>query len=347
MATGREHQTTCADALRRIQCSMVPLAVTFAVLAPWSSAAEEEASVPAIVSVQVEGRGDRVCRLGDAIRVRLKKGDIDKLRDSLEKAAKPVELLLEGRFLKGTPYERVAAGDELRFELVRTDENKQLWSELLGGRWPWGGRRIRVGVGVEGGLVAGPADPNASDTILTFRVPSSVSLLLAATLTLTLLVATPMLAWKTNMLRDRGQAAQQGTMPSFSLARTQMAFWFVNIVVAFLYIWAATGALDTVTPTALALMGIAAGTALGAAVVDDAKRLPVSTSQSMLKDLLTDATGYSLHRLQLLTWTLVLWIVFWRSVWRALAMPDFDATLLALMGISNGTYVGFKIPERQ
>ena len=28
-------------------------------------------------------------------------------------------------------------------------------------------------------------------------------------------------------------------------------------------------------------------------------------------------------------------------------MPDFDSTLLTLMGISGGTYVGLKIPEKQ
>jgi len=27
-------------------------------------------------------------------------------------------------------------------------------------------------------------------------------------------------------------------------------------------------------------------------------------------------------------------------------MPDFDTTTLALMGISSGTYLGFKIPEK-
>jgi hypothetical protein len=28
-------------------------------------------------------------------------------------------------------------------------------------------------------------------------------------------------------------------------------------------------------------------------------------------------------------------------------MPEFEGTLLVLMGISNGTYLGFKIPEKQ
>jgi hypothetical protein len=29
------------------------------------------------------------------------------------------------------------------------------------------------------------------------------------------------------------------------------------------------------------------------------------------------------------------------------AMPDFDAPLLGLMGITSGTYVGLKIPEKK
>jgi hypothetical protein len=33
------------------------------------------------------------------------------------------------------------------------------------------------------------------------------------------------------------------------------------------------------------------------------------------------------------------------GVWRDLAMPEFSATLLTLMGISSAGYVGFKIPE--
>jgi hypothetical protein len=53
----------------------------------------------------------------------------------------------------------------------------------------------------------------------------------------------------------------------------------------------------------------------------------------------------SLARLQIGIWTLVLAVIFARSVYRDLAMPEFDATLLGLMGISNGTYLGFKGAE--
>jgi hypothetical protein len=49
----------------------------------------------------------------------------------------------------------------------------------------------------------------------------------------------------------------------------------------------------------------------------------------------------------MLVWTLVLGILFIYSVWYRLSMPEFSATLLALLGISSGTYLGFKIPENQ
>jgi len=62
-------------------------------------------------------------------------------------------------------------------------------------------------------------------------------------------------------------------------------------------------------------------------------------------DILSDSNGISFHRFQMLIWTLALGIIFITSVLGRLAMPDFDATLLALMGISAGTYLGFKIPE--
>jgi hypothetical protein len=40
-------------------------------------------------------------------------------------------------------------------------------------------------------------------------------------------------------------------------------------------------------------------------------------------------------------------LIFVVSVYIHLDMPDFDNQLLALMGISNGTYLGFKLPEKQ
>jgi hypothetical protein len=68
-------------------------------------------------------------------------------------------------------------------------------------------------------------------------------------------------------------------------------------------------------------------------------------SESFLLDILSDNGGVNFHRFQALAWTVVLGIVFVGQVYRDLAMPQFNETLLGLMGISSGTYLGMKIPE--
>ena len=72
---------------------------------------------------------------------------------------------------------------------------------------------------------------------------------------------------------------------------------------------------------------------------------PSLTTGSWLRDVLTDNNGVvALHRFQVLVWTIVLGFIFLTSVVRDLSMPEFSTTLLALMGISAGTYLGFKLP---
>jgi hypothetical protein len=75
--------------------------------------------------------------------------------------------------------------------------------------------------------------------------------------------------------------------------------------------------------------------------------LKTQKSRGFFNDILSDANGISFHRLQMFVWTIVLGILFIYSVWNRLSMPDFSATLLALQGITAGTYLGFKFPERQ
>jgi hypothetical protein len=63
-------------------------------------------------------------------------------------------------------------------------------------------------------------------------------------------------------------------------------------------------------------------------------------------DLLRDGDGISFHRFQIVVWTIVLGVIFIRAVAKDLTMPEFDTTLLGLMGLSAGTYIGFKFPEK-
>jgi hypothetical protein len=80
---------------------------------------------------------------------------------------------------------------------------------------------------------------------------------------------------------------------------------------------------------------------------DASTGLAQPASEGFRKDLLTDSNGINFHRFQMVIWTIVLGVLFCVGVYSTLAMPAFSGTLLALMGISSGTYLGFKIPERQ
>lgn len=70
-----------------------------------------------------------------------------------------------------------------------------------------------------------------------------------------------------------------------------------------------------------------------------------SESRGFLRDVLSDERGISIHRFQLFVWTLVLGVIFCTVVYGSLEMPQFSSTMLGLMGISSGTYLGLKMPE--
>lgn len=140
-----------------------------------------------------------------------------------------------------------------------------------------------------------------------------------------------------------------------SMARLQMSIWFFIIIGSFVFLWSTTGSLAGVNVTAMALMGISSGTSMFSAIIsqkqqwDAVKRAPSTPYPSQIADwfadLLSDESGITIHRFQMLAWTLVLSVVFINGVIFEYAMPVFTKELLGLMGISSGVYVGFKIKE--
>ena len=203
---------------------------------------------------------------------------------------------------------------------------------------------------------------------------------------------------------------------TYSLARSQMAFWFVIILASFLYLFilfalphsAAPDPVTTgaITSQTLALLGISALTAGGAAYVDYTQNTPedalndalsalgLKTYQDVIdldskiaglkalggnatvvaqselnnllllkqtyvnrtlpfetngwfRDMTSDIDGTALHRLQALIWTALIGGLFVYELCLHGAMPQLDEHLLALMGISNAGYVGFKTNETQ
>jgi len=175
------------------------------------------------------------------------------------------------------------------------------------------------------------------------------------------------------IIRTPYHPALPGARP-YSLSRFQMGFWFFLVINGYLFMYMITGELDTITDSVLALMGIGAGTALGAALIDaqpagtatmttetgnqnatstvtavvPMPAAPPQPSEGFMRDILSDSgDGISIHRFQMFAWTLILGVIFVGSVYRELGMPEFNATLLGLMGISSGTYIGFKLPEKK
>lgn len=311
----------------------------------------------------------------------------------------------------------------LRFTLRRTETSKEAWAQILS--HPQFSRRIKVSVGFENGTeMTTFVLPNAksSENDCVFIVIPPLSFWLGVVIILGALAIFIHLARWTDIVRETDSPLRPDKRFPYSLSRMQMAFWFFLVIGAFFFLWVIIGDTDTLNPSVLGLIGISAGTALGAAFANSAKPpaadadsdLPaVNLSQprpkirieigrliaaakeelkaieterakidpgaleklaanadaqakktqhitdlqrqldyfqwpawkGLMYDLLAENNVVAFHRFQIFVWTIVLGIMFVANVYNELAMPQFSATLLGLLGISAGTYVGFKIPE--
>lgn len=344
--------------------------------------------------------------------------------ENLEKWAEtetndPMKLVpyINGRAIKGNyPEELHLAHGRLIYHLQIIPDNKDVWIDLLGA--PSAVRRpVTLSVGLENGSAFDSVHERENPIPLTVISPAYGAV--AAVVILVTLILLLWLVRKTNIIREPGPPPVSGKKRPYNLGRAQMAFWFFLIYASYVAIWLITGALDTITASLLALIGISAGTALGEALIDNGKdtaktsQLQDLTAQKQaveqavtevqaqvdalnaagtatvsdqanrdamtrqlvegrtrlgqidqqlralaaesaptvsagfLRDILSDSSGYSFHRFQIFAWTIVLGIIFVSSVYNNLTMPEFSPTLLGLMGLSAGTYIGFKFPEQK
>jgi hypothetical protein len=300
----------------------------------------QTAAIDDIVLVKVEGL-QTLLNLSKCVN--------DKNEKQLNCQEQPITLFLDGRKIEGIPVEGFDVNtNTMQFHIRRGADNQEDWSDLLGDP-PFDHRfferPVTLSVGLENGS---PLDTSVRDFKLV-RVSKAWFWVGLAGI-LVLIVAMFRLAARSDIIRDSGQPpknAQGQPLPkAFSLSRFQMAFWFVLVVTSFAFIWLITGALDVLNMSVLALIGIGSGTALGSVAVDASKEHEAAPSDGFLMDILSDATGVCFYRFQMFVWTIVLGVIFLSSVWYSLSMPEFSTTLLALQGISAGTYLGFKIPEK-
>jgi hypothetical protein len=167
------------------------------------------------------------------------------------------------------------AADEilrLHFDLERHEGNKSAWAHLL--NEPALERRIGASVGFEGGrempTLVTPEAPERNQKLYLVIIPRGRALtgfgLIGGSLLLFLVLAA-----RTDIIRDTNSPLRPDGRRPFSLARSQMAFWFFLVSASYFLLWLITGDTDTITSSVLALAGISAGTALGATIIDSSK----------------------------------------------------------------------------
>ena len=144
-------------------------------------------------------------------------------------------------FINGRPVAKAArqgvAKDQVAFDLRWIDREDKNWPAIVG-KPTLSLRPVSLQIGVDGELPL-PATLNADFVTVDHWKLSACLIFLAL-----LVCAFVVLAIRSDLLRDP-TPVPAGMRPPYSLARTQMAVWFVLIVSAFIFIFAVT---DTYYP---------------------------------------------------------------------------------------------------
>lgn len=289
-----------------------------------------------------------------------------------------VKLVLDHVGMAGLPVSALQTADPagiiLTFQLIRTskdDDNRKGWDAILGKQH--GTYEFTIPVALAVGNQPAWGVQAASPVKLHLANNTTVWLTFAVGVMIFLMVYYRLVKHP-SILRDRPHGF-------YSLGKSQMVFWGLLVTFTFFGIWILTGKMEEVPAGVLALIGISAATSLGSKVIGDSQKAPalslspggsassqevaekttftvavpvpttdesqpVHESAGFWHDICDDGNGMSFHRLQVVMWTVVLGIIFLDAVAEAISMPEFSDTLLALQGMSNGTYLGFKIPEK-
>jgi len=200
-------------------------------------------------------------------------------------------LFFNGKEVKGLPdptYDN--EHQSLVFELKRNDKNKELWTALLGAP-SLANPTVRVTVA----LGERPADANTAphptitgtngSDILHLKVFGPWRIGVAAFLIAGVIWLVFARARKNTTLRDGLIPQIEPSQQTYSLARFQMAFWFVLIFCSFVFLYIATWDYNSISQQALVLMGISGATALAAVAVDVAKDSPADAINRGLQAL--------------------------------------------------------------
>lgn len=196
------------------------------------------------------------------------------------KTASKVELYFDGvrmPNLTSTPIEVEAGKDNLllTFHLVRDstiDETRKAWDAFFR-------RKDGYLMTVQPAVAAGNDLPVAVQSAhpLQFFVAKNQNIWLTLIIGIAILFLSYYWIVKyTNMLLD----TETGY---YSLGKSQMAFWGLLVVLAFIGVWLLIGTMERIPPQSLVLLGISAATGLGAVVIGNSKRSAIQAELDELR----------------------------------------------------------------
>jgi hypothetical protein len=173
------------------------------------------------------------------------------------------------------PAQPPARYDSIEFRLLKTDENREAWLELLRGNGI-SDRATTVAVGFNKAfgdrtdLILSQVNTAGAKEWQRFYIRTAPrSALLASSLAIfALIILCLWLAVSSNLLRDTTAPRNPGGRYPFSLALCQMAFWLFILIASFLFLWVVTGEYNTMTASELTLLGISASTGLAAVFIN-------------------------------------------------------------------------------
>jgi hypothetical protein len=187
--------------------------------------------------------------------------------------------------LDGTVYDSVRHA--FGFHLARNDQNKPIWTDLLGSPTTTLHRPVVVALGIRS-TDKSPLPTISGDALnATFqlRIFSWQLLLVAVAATAFVLYLVWGHAKKRSTLRDNLLPQLDAARQPYSLARWQIAFWFTLIFASFLFLLILLWDTNTISAQALSLMGIAGVTGLASVAVDAVKDSPADAANRGLQAL--------------------------------------------------------------
>ncbi|MCK9421491.1 MAG: hypothetical protein M0Q38_02730 [Bacteroidales bacterium] len=299
--------------------------------------------VESIVSLRPKRHNNNVV-IGDYIIMKIDNHKrFNALRDSLERVATVDSSGLVILYINGIPIRDILCINEnpetKEFVFFLDRNSKELHRFYPFFTTMFSGVYLKLSLGFPNG----PSLPNIKDYKGTHMKYVSVGALISALMMIVIVLGIVFfLSRKTDLIRVGDNQSQ------FSLGLAQLIFWTVIIASSYFYLWIISKTPGSLTDSTLILLGISITTTAGSKLVDFRRKTPVPVhvpSRGFWVDMASDSVGYSVHRCQMILWTIILGIIFVQKVIAEQQIPAFDETLLALMGISSAGFVGLKTME--